>query len=585
MRSLLGWGARALAAVVVLGATAAVFAPGCSLVIDGDAKQCTTNDDCKDIAGTTCDVANGVCTGGGGDECALNADCASKGQNFICRKTGTKKCVQLTNANCPSVEGDWDNDDAVIFGFIAPLSGSDIGTGETELNGARLGINDINMIKLPPVPGSTTPRPIALVACDDQSDSATAVLGAQHLVDDVGVQAILGAAYSGISIKVASQVTIPAGVLLFSPSATSVLITDYPDADPACVAACAADQTCKDMCPGLIWRTSPSDVFQAAAVAKYFESTNGLEAEVRARIGAPNPPFTGDLKVAVAYKGDAYGQGLNDAIGSILKFNDGKIALSQPANFKSFDIGNPNDPSADPIKYNETVTGIIAFKPDIILAFGTNEMIVDSDPPTQAGILTRVENDWGAGLKPFWVFTDGGLVPDLTTATAALGSKDRTRVTSPGTDAAVNLNYQKFTSAYQSLFGTDPNGGPEVFGGAGAYDIIHLLSIAAVSAQDRPLTGAELSRGLARTSKGVGINVGQAQLNTAFSTISSATGTIDFSGASGPLDWDLKTGEAISDIVIWCLPKNGMDSIPSGLLYSAAEDSISGTLSASCSGQ
>ncbi|MFO0614621.1 MAG: ABC transporter substrate-binding protein [Polyangiaceae bacterium] len=580
MRSLLGWGARAAAAAITVAAVGAVFAPGCSLVIDGDATQCTKDEDCKDIPGTTCDVANGVCSGGGGD-CTVNADCAAKGQNFICRKTGTKTCVQLTSENCPSVEGDWQNDDAVIFGFIAPLSGADVGTGETILNGARLGIQDVNKIKLPPVPGSTKSRPIALVACDDTSDNATAVKAAHHLVDDVGVQAILGAAYSGITLDVASQVTIPSGVLLMSPSATSTLISDYPDSDPKCIAACGADQACKDKCPGLIWRTSPSDTFQAAAIAKYFE--NGLEDEVRARI--MTPPFTGDIKVAVAYKGDAYGTGLRDVIETILKFNN-KTALSQlNTNYKAFDYGNPNDPASDPLKYDEAVTGIVAFKPDIVLAFGTNEAIVDSDPPTNAGIYTRVETTWTGGMKPFWIFTDGGLVHDLTVAAATLNAADRTRVTSPGTDAAVNVNYQKFTSAYQSLFSTDPNGGPEVFGGAGAYDIVYLLSIAAVSAQDRPLTGAEFARGLARTSMGTGINVGQAQLNVAFSTMSTASGSIDFNGASGPLDWDLKRGEAVSDIVIWCLPKNGMDSIPSGLLYSAANETISGMLSTNCAGQ
>lgn len=575
------WAVHATAAMLAIGAAAAAFAPGCSLVIDGDASQCTKDEDCASIAGTTCDVANGVCVGGG-DECSVNADCASKGQNFACRKVGTKKCVQLTSENCPTVEGEWQDDNAVIFGFIAPLSGSDIGTGETILNGARLGIGDVNMIKLPPVPGSTTPRPIAIVACDDQSDNATAVKAAEHLVGDVGVPAILGAAYSGISIDVANQVTIPAGVLLMSPSATSTLISDYPDRDPSCVAACGTDQACRDMCPGLIWRTSPSDVIQAAAVAKYFE--NGLENEVRAL--KMDPPFAGDLKVAVAYKGDAYGSGLRETIEGILKFN-GKTALSQlNTNYKAFDFGNPNDPGSDPIKYNETVTGILAFQPDIILGFGTNEVLVESTPePTGAGIFTRVEMGWTGPTKPFWVFTDGGLVHDLTVASASLGAANRVRVTSPGTDAATNQNYQKFTSAYESLYGTDPNGGPEVFGGAGAYDIVYLFSIATVAAQDKPLTGAELSRGLARTSKGTGINIGQAQLNTAFNTISTPTGTIDFNGASGPLDWDLTRGEAISDIVIWCLPKNGMDSIPSGVLYSAANDSISGSLSPNCAGQ
>jgi len=517
--------------------------------------------------------------------CPANAVGASLGQYYVCRQGEPRQCVELTSDDCPDVEGDFKDDNAVILGLIAPLGGSDVGTGESILNGARLGILDINTIKLPPAPGKSAPRPIAIVACNDASDNATAVKAAHHLVDDLKIQAIIGAAFSGITLDVASQVTIPNGVLLMSSSATSTLISDYPDADPACVAACGGDAACKAMCPGLLWRTSPSDTIQAAAVATFFKDK--FEAEVRA--AKATPPFTGDLKVFVAFKGDAYGSGLKETIEDSLSFN-GKTALSQlNTNYKAFDYGNPDDPTKDPLKYDDAVVNIEQFKPDIVLVFGTNEGLVESTPtPTGAGILTRVENGWdvatGGAPKPFWVFTDGGLVHDLTVAAATLGAASRIRVTAPGTDPMTNMNYQKFVSAYSGQFSSDPNGGPEVFGGAGAYDITYLLSIAAVAAQDKPLTGAEFARGLMRTSMGSGINVGKQQLNTAFSTVSTPSGTIDFSGASGPLDWDLAKGEAISDIVFWCLPKSGADAIASGILFSAANNSISGTYSTSCSG-
>jgi hypothetical protein len=71
---------------------------------------------------------------------------------------------------------------------------------------------------------------------------------ARHLVNDLGVQAIIGVAYSGITISFATAVTVPAGVLAISPAATSVLITSLDD-------------------KGLVWRTSPSDRFQGRAAA------------------------------------------------------------------------------------------------------------------------------------------------------------------------------------------------------------------------------------------------------------------------------------------------------------------------------
>ncbi len=567
------------AAAFVLLSLGAVSAPSCSLIIDSSAAQCTKNDDCKAFAGTTC--VQGTCSAAA-DQCAKNADCASNGAFWVCRQLAPRQCVQLTSDDCPAVIGDYKDDNAVLFGVIADLASP---TGASILNGATLGVEDLNVQKLPPRPGGAGQRPVVLVACSDQSENATGMKVVKHMTEDLGLQAICGAAYSGITLDIAGGVTIPDGVLLMSSSATSTLISDKQDSDPKCVAACAGDPTCTAQCVGLLWRTSPSDTIQSAAIAAYFKDR--YESEVRADIGG-GTPFAGALKVAVAFKGDAYGQGLKEALETQLVFN-GQSALSQlDTNYKAFNYGNPDDSMASPLKYDETVLALTSFAPDVILAFGTDEAVHD-DPlkPMGAGIFKRVEAGWVGAKKPHWMFSDGGLIDPLSDEAQKANALGRIRGTIPGTD---NVNFQAFVSQYNSRF-AGGLGSAQTFGAAGAYDIMYLFSYAAVAAKGQPLTGATIAQGFARMVGGATkLKVGKASINQAFQVLSTDAGKLDFDGASGPLDFDLKTGEAVSDIEIWCLPKpDGMGKVstgfPSGVTYLGVEQKISGVLKTTCSGQ
>jgi hypothetical protein len=63
-------------------------------------------------------------------------------------------------------------------------------------------------------------------------------------------------------------------------------------------------------------------------------------------------------------------------------------------------------------------------------------------------------------------------------------------------------------------------------------------------------------------------------------------GSIDIAGASGPLNFDPATGEAKSDIQIWCLPKSASGaaspSVYSGLVYDALTEQLSGSFGFMC---
>src|SRR5207302_5223952 len=106
------------------------------------------------------------------------------------------------------------------------------------------------------------------------------------------VPAIIGPGGSGIVTSVINNVTIPGGVLVISPSATS---TSLSGVSP------------------LFWRTSPSDVVQAIAMQ---DQVGAIETLFKQQ----NPTFT-KVKLAIAYQNNAYGQGLFSALTSGLTLN------------------------------------------------------------------------------------------------------------------------------------------------------------------------------------------------------------------------------------------------------------------------
>lgn len=579
-------------------ALAAAAAPGCSVVVDGSAQQCSTSDDCADFPGTECSdgicktpavacvtnvecggVEGGACIDGvclaNQNTCATTAECIeANGENFICKRpvTGPRACVSLVNEDCVRVEGQYQDENAVFIGSVLPLTAANDDTGVSSQNGARLAISEIqgNAGGLPAIGGGR--RPLVLVSCDDNSDKDTAVRSATYLTDTIGVQAIIGASFSGISLGVANEVTIPRGVLLFSPSATSVALTDLADKDQKCIDACAGDADCQAACPGLFWRTSPNDVFQSAALAAYMPI---VEQDIRTEI----PLEAGDdIKVMVLHKGDSYGEGISRALEEQLRFNDAP-ATGQSGNYQRFDYGDPDNVGEKPTKYGEAITKVLDERPHVVFVLGTQEGIDE--------IIAEVEPEWdevAVGYEPTWILGDGGFVSALETVVAAQPTsgartslRGRLSGTVPGTSAANNPIFSTFINSYQFEEGT-----PTTFGAAGAYDIVYLLAFGMASAGTQPLTGTNIARGLVRTvPPGTSIRVGPGALNTGFGIMTNPSGgNMDFQGASGPLDFDVATGEAASDILIWCMRPNSQGAavrqLESGLLYSAADGELVG---------
>lgn len=536
-----------LSRVVVLVSVAS----SCSPLIPVPDPTCNTDADCN--TQKFCD--NGVCRDlSNKPRCSSHKECqASLGTPLaICRKPG-RECVLLTSQDCTTVMAepeDLQNDHAIILGSLLPTQGPDQSTGLPMQHSIELARRDFKqtMGGLPPAAPGEPRRPLVIVGCNDSGDALRA---AKHLTHTVGVPAIIGASFSGVTLDVAQRVTIPGNVLLMSPSATSPLLSDVMD-------------------HGLVWRTSPPDTLQAVAINAVIGM---LEQTLRTGLWLEGE----GLRVVVAHKGDGYGMGLSTALQDVLTINGLSVAERENRNqFAVSNYGDPDDPSntTPQVGYQATVTRVLALQPHVVVLAGTAEAVTE--------VLSGIEAAWSAFHRPYYVLSDGCQIPELLhLMDVDPNLRNRVLGTVPGT---VGANFGAFLDTFHAnpLLTTGTN--PEVFGTAGCYDAVYLLAYAVVALRDSALNGPNLAGALKKlVPPGPVVNVGPSGMHTAFTVLTDrAENNIDFNGASGPLDFDVNKGEAESDVQVWRVVPDDQGNASTfqytGWFYDASTRSMQGSL-------
>jgi ABC-type branched-subunit amino acid transport system substrate-binding protein len=175
-------------------------------------------------------------------------------------------------------------DGVLKIGTILPQTGNLAFLGPPEFAGVDLAVAEINDA------GGVLGAPVETFEGDsgDTTTNIAVTTADEHLAR--GVDAVLGAASSGVSLTFIDKVT-SAGVLHFSPANTSPTFTDYDD-------------------NGLYFRTAPSDLFQGAVLA-----------ELAANDGVTKP--------AVMALQDAYGEGLANSFEKNFTDAGGSLATDQ----------------------------------------------------------------------------------------------------------------------------------------------------------------------------------------------------------------------------------------------------------------
>lgn len=206
---------------------------------------------------------------------------------------------------------------SLVLGTLLPATGDLAFLGPPEFAGVELALEEIDAA------GGVLGSPVTYIE-GDSGDTTTDI--ASQTVDSQlaqGVNAIIGAASSGVSLTVIDKIT-SNGVVQFSPANTAPILTTYED-------------------NGLYFRNSPSDVLQGAVIAQ-----SAVDA--------------GITNMAVVARQDPYGEGL--AAATVKNFTDAGGTITSDILY---------DPAAP--SFEAEVAEIKAGGPDAVAVIGFEETV------------------------------------------------------------------------------------------------------------------------------------------------------------------------------------------------------------------
>ncbi len=490
----------------------AIVLCGCSAIVDDSTQQCKLDSDCSalGLAGSTC--RDSVCTSPLGavptGGCTTHSECTTKagGVPSICR-SADGKCATLFTAECPNVlpEGAETRDDMFLVGFMGIVDGEGASYGQAQLAGESRALSELQDTqgRLPGATVSDPPRNLAVLVCNHtQADGTPA---AKHLIDDLKVPAILGASFSGVTIKAFSQAA-TSGTLMFSPAATSPALTQI------------------DRGTDLFFRTVPSDVVQTGALKLLVPLVTDVLRK-RGVLAAGQAPV-----IIRPYKKDAAGDGLLNG------------TLSEPNAVSGETYQYDASALEDPNTAAQVAAHIVAAAPHIILHLGTSEFV--------QFVMPLIERTWTAKDRPWYIVPEGDLeqLKDKSSEPWITSNNVAARLigTTPGGRRSRDYNI------FKTKFMSEPGNLAEF-----AYDAAYMLAYAIAASNKQHPTGVELAAGLRKTScttPGAPHIAGGTEAFT-MGWNAAAAGCINYYGASGELDFD-QFGDTETDISVGCLSKS-----------------------------
>lgn len=392
----------------------------------------------------------------------------------------------------------------IRFGALLPKTKADMSAdprGRLREQAIRLVVEELN----PPARQGVSGRTLTMISCDSAGNAALATTLTQQLIA-LGVQAIIS---SGSAETLAvSSVTVPAGVLLMSSSATTSELTDLPDR--------------VDGGTGLVWRTAASDAFQGSVLSTIMKSD-------RTCVPPANP------KAAVIYLDDAYGQGLYSV-------------------FRR-DYGAGNQVGSSYMR-----TGDITAAISQASAGAPGALVVIGFPDDAARIVDATVGDAVLGTLPL-------LLTDSAKATSLFAGAHPSRLegacgTAPAPADPLSDAYAWFGQQYLQKFSEDPLSASFV---ANTYDAMMLLALATAWATQpgRAVSGQSLADGLTHLSDvdgGAAVILDPPSFNTAVSHLAAGQ-DINVEGVSGALDFDNAKGEAAARIQVWRIQDGGFATL------------------------
>jgi branched-chain amino acid transport system substrate-binding protein len=330
---------------------------------------------------------------------------------------------------------------------------------------------------------------LQLIHADDETSAIPAVAAARKLVDVDRVQAVVGAAASGVTIPVAESVTIPNKVLQITNASTSPLITVLP-----------ADQG-----QDFLFRTCPSDALQGVVLGK-------LAVELRYKMAA------------AIYVNNPYGQGLAEQFKKSFENRGGKVAALVP-----------HDEAPAPT-YVAELRRATQGKPDVLAAISY---------PGHASIYLR-EAIEGNYIKTF-LFCDGTKSLEVV---KAIGEKNADGMMGTAPGSVLTNGYNVFVAEYGKAYGEVPPL-PYMTNMYDAVALVGLAMKAAQVDGVKDMTGIAVRDHLRHVANPPGevVGPGATDLKKAIQLLE-AKQKINYEGAAGSCDFD-ENGDVMTAIEIW----------------------------------
>ena len=514
-RSIAPWilGAGITLGPLVIGS----FAGGCSLG-NITVLRCEDHDDCLDAYGYGSACIDGFC--GEPTACTTGHDCRRVHGGGACVDN---LCVDTIPAD-PSGSCTLFEPEALpgtkIIGDGAPVVIGGMFLFEVDFappieQAVRLAVREINKAG-----GLIEGQPLAMVVCDnggamnslDGEDRTQKIHDVvDYLAGTLGVPLIIGPLTSG-DTQQTIQYMVAQGypTAMVSPSATSPSLTDEPDrldqADPY----------------GLFWRTPPPDALQGQVLAQ--------------NVAGIYPTENMFLSTVVAvYRDDAYGLGLANAF---------QVSFPGTTTLQRFDVGAPLQPAAEAAN---------AVNPDAVL-------FIDIGGDRAVSFIEAMAALPNLQGKPLYL-ADGSKNASVIDLMLPTGVQNNVfndavgTVTAPPEGPLFNL----FQSSYITEFGSDP---AENAFTANGYDAVFVGAAGLVYASQfgNDYDGRNVAEGMSRLVGGpTPIEIGQVQWPAVKNGLTTGERVVDIVGISGPLDFDVITGEAPAAIEVWKPSTDPMD--------------------------
>ena len=465
------------------------------------------------------------------DECNSNLECAQRLMDAVgdselvpavCLKE-ERRCVRLLTQDCDTLTGDYTDDDAIVIGSLFSTKGSQATTNIARQQSAMLAVEQINRAGGVPAHGAKRPRELVLVSCDEATNPDRA---SEHLVERLGVPAIVGPNTSSDTLRLSTEFTVPNKTVVMTPTGVASSITALDD-------------------DGFTYQMVPSDVQRAPLM---IEQINDMESFLKEERELSH------VKLAIIYRDDALGIGTRTALNELV-LNERPLADS--INFGNHVLIDAYDFSRD--DQQEIVSKHVEFAPDIVVLAGTAEAITD--------VLVPLEEQWTAEHRPEYVGIDSVKVPELLAAVSENeGLRRRMRGTgimpSPESQAVFNA----FKVDYEIRY---PDSSAGTSGTGPSYDAVYATAFALAATRDEPVTGRSIVKGLKQLSGGeTAVPVGATSVLAGFRELGDGR-SINAIGTFLPLEWNDAGAPVGATLQMWCIGTVAGEPRyqPSGLTY------------------